>query len=187
MVGHVKIQGKLLGRPKSHLLASSNRDSLLENDIKRWYSPICLICVDHRCWCVAGHFFCERRCWKNGTRVEYPNHGPQVHWQRTSQFSLGILVKVKVPKRKPLPTARFSSKFCYNLPANNSLQSTMCCLVQLKTVKGDFLMQSRFHCVQIFLIGFFTLAAKNHGKSDIHPWHYLFFSVDAVGVIKFHY
>ena len=56
-------------------------------------------------------------------------------------FSLGILVKVKVPKRKPLPTHGLARNFATKVPADNSLEEYRLSLVQLKTVKGDLLME----------------------------------------------
>jgi len=53
--------------------------------------------------------------WENGVKAKQQKKSPAGFgpaFQRCT-FSLRILVKVKVPKRKPLPTARFSSKFCY--------------------------------------------------------------------------
>jgi len=42
-------------------------------------------------------------------------------------------------KETPWPAHGLARNFATKLPAKNSLQSTVCGLVQLKTVKGDLL------------------------------------------------
>jgi len=81
--------------------------------------------------------------WENGVKAKQQKKSPAGSgpaFQRCT-FSLGILVKVKVPKRKPLPTARFSSKFCYKVTCEQFALNVPLGQVQLKTVKGDLLME----------------------------------------------
>jgi hypothetical protein len=57
-------------------------------------------------------------------------------------FSLSVMVKAKSTKKETLwPAHGLARNFATKLPPNNSLEKYRLSLVQLKTVKGDLLME----------------------------------------------
>jgi hypothetical protein len=76
----------------------------------------------------------------------------------------------KRSKRNPIgPLHGLARNFATKLPPNNSLEKYSQALYRLKLSRATSIRNRRFHCVQISPAGFFTPAAKNPGKSDIHP------------------